>query len=258
MPRLKGMPSTPRTSRAIRVLTTAIAAAVFLVLAGLTTPANAATTTPVYSGKGWKALTSKSIYSISPDPYVIVFANSTARTKLTKYLTGPAGQITTITGVKVTVTTLLDTTPTSTCPGRHRIVVHYKYRPTGKMGISKALPCHQLSDRSASGGHVLMDSEYWTSTTWFSNNPTVNDTYRKDAVAHELGHMFGLDHPNTDLDRDGVVEAKECVKNTSGVKPVLCSPNRGYTTATVGGRYTAEFDAVGLRQMARNWYLRQA
>jgi len=257
VPRLKGMPSIPRTSRALRIAFTAIAAAVFLILAGHLTPAGAATTTPVYSGTGWKANTHYGIYSINPDPYEIVFADTTARTMLTKYLTGPAEQITTITGVPVTVTTAIDATPTSTCPARHRIVVHYTYRPTGVAGMSQALPCHQISDGSAWGGHVLMDSEYWTSSTWFSSNATVNDTYRKDALAHELAHIFGLDHPNTDLDHDGLVEAKECVKNSSGVKPVLCSPNRGYTTASVGGRYTAEFDAAGLQQMALNWYLRQ-
>ena len=258
MPRLKSMPSTPARPRALRVAVTAIAAAVFLILAGLTTPATGATTLPVYSGKGWKASTHRNIYSINPDPYTVVFATSTARTKLTPYFKAAAAQITTITGVRVTVTTTLDTTPVEKCPPRHRIVAHYKHRPTGAAGVSVALPCHQPSDQSAWGGHVLMDSEYWTVANWFSTNATVNDTYRKDGVVHEFTHIFGLDHPNTDLDKDGVVEPRECVKNSSGVKPVMCAPNRGYTTASVGGRYTSQFDAAGLRQMAFNWYLRQA
>lgn len=239
----------------------ALAALTATILAALTAtapPAHSATTTPVYAGTGWKALTSQGIYSISPDPYVIVFATSTARSTLSKYLTGPAAQITTATGAPVTVSTLLDTTPADACPARHRIVVHYIYRPTGVKGMSQARACHQVPGGSAWGGHLLMDSEYWTVPAWFSANTTVNDTYRKDAVAHELGHLFGLDHPNTDLDKDGAVEAKECVKNTAGVKPVACSPNRGYTSARVGGRYTTEFDVAGLRQMALNWYLRQA
>jgi hypothetical protein len=250
------MPSTPRAARALRIAVTAIAATVFLILAGMTTPANAATTTPVYSGKGWKALTSYNIYSISPDPYTVVFASSTGRTKLTPYLKATAAQITSITGVKVTVTTLLDTTPVEYCPPRHRIVIHYSHRPAGLAGVSRALPCHDVTDQSAYGGHVLMNSEYWTTANWFSTNATVNDTYRKDSVSHEVGHIFGLDHPNTDLDKDGAVEAKECVKNAYGVKPVACAPNRGYTTASVGGRFTTEFDAAGLRQLTRNWYLR--
>ncbi|MFD9249584.1 zinc metalloprotease [Streptomyces bottropensis] len=252
------MPSTPRTTRALRAAVTAIAAAVFLILAGTTTPAHSATTTPVYAGKGWKAFTGANIYSINPDPYTVVFATTTARTKLTPYFKSAAAQITTITGVKVTVTTLLDTTPTTACPARHRIVVHYLHRPTGAAGVSRALACNQASDRSAWGGHVLMDSEYWTVANWFSTNATVNEAYRKDGILHEFGHIFGLDHPNTDLDKDGVVEPKECVKNTAGVKPVMCAPNRGYTTARAAGRYTSQFDAAGLRQMTLNWYLRQA
>lgn len=257
MPRLKGMPALPHAPR--RTLTTTVLALAITI--GLTlTAAHTAhpATGPVYSGKGWKALTSQGIYSINPDPYVIVFATSTARSKLSKYLTGPAAQITTATGVPVTVSTILDTTPADTCPARHRIVVHYTYRPAGVKGMSQARVCHQIPEGSAWGGHLLMDSEYWTVPAWFSANTTVNDTYRKDAVAHELGHLFGLDHPNTDLDKDGAVEAKECVKNTAGVKPVACSPNRGYTSARVGGRYTTEFDVAGLRQLALNWYLRQA
>jgi hypothetical protein len=232
---------------------TALLATVTLLLAA--TPA-APATGPVYSGKGWKAETSNfHIYSINPGPYTVVFATSAARTKLAPYLKTLASQTTTITGIQVTVTTTLDSTSTAVCPAWNRIVVHYKHRPTGTAGMSRALPCHG-ADGSARGGHVLMDSEYWTVAHWFSRNATVNESYRKDAVAHELGHIFGLDHPNTDLNRNGTVGAGECVKNSQGVKPVMCSPNRGPVPATAGGKYTAEFDAVGLKQLARNWYLR--
>lgn len=232
---------------------TLIAAAIPLVAAP---PADAAG--PVYSGKGWKAKTANfRIYSIHPDPYTIVFATATARTKLTPYFKTLASQITTITGAKVTVSTALDTTPIEACPPQHRIVIHYKHRPSGTKGYSRALPCYDMGDGSAWGGHVQMDSEYWTSPNWFSSNATVNESYRKDAVAHELGHIFGLDHPNTDLNKNGTVGAGECVKNSKGIKPVMCRPNRGPVPASAGGRYTAEFDAVGLKQLARNWYLRQ-
>lgn len=239
----------------LRIAVTALIAAAALLLTA--TPA-APVTGPVYSGKGWKAETSnRHIYSINPDPYTIVFATPTARTKLTPYFKTLASQITTITGVQVTVTTTLDSTPIEACPPRHRIVVHYKYRPSDTKGYSRALPCYDMGDGSAWGGHVLMDSEYWTVANWFSSNVTVNESYRKDAVAHELGHIFGLDHPNTDLNKNGIVGARECVKNASGVKPVMCSPNRGPVPASAGGKYTAEFDAIGLKQLARNWYLRQ-
>lgn len=245
-------------ARRILVLAVALLATCAALIAAPAPAHGAATvTTPVYSGKGWKAWTSQGIYSISPDPYVIVFANATARTKLAKYFTGPAAQITTVTGVPVTVSTTLDTTPAGSCPPRHRIVVHYVYRPSGVKGMSQARGCHQVSDGSAYGGHILMDNEYWTVANWFSTNPTVNETYKKDANAHELGHIMGLDHPNTDLNKDGVIASGECVKNTAGVKPLLCSKNRGYTTAGVAGKYTTAFDVAGLRQMAANWYLRQ-
>jgi hypothetical protein len=66
-----------------------------------------------------------------------------------------------------------------------------------------------------------------------------------------------LDHPNTDLNKNGIVASGECVKNTAGIKPVLCSTNRGPVPSTAAGRYTSEFDLAGLRQMLANYYLRQ-
>lgn len=252
------MPSSP--SRSVRRILLALTATLALALAALTaaaTPAHAATG-PVYKGTGWKANTVSGIYSLSPEPYTIVFANTTARTILTKYFTGPAAQVTTSVGVKVTVSTILDTSAATACPAYHRIVVHYTYRPMGTAGMSQARPCYALSDRSAWGGHILMDSEYWTKTAWFSTNSTVNDGYRKDTAAHELGHILGLDHANTDVDRDGVVENRECVKSTAGRKPVMCSTNRGTAATADAGRYTTEYDLPGLRQMLANFALRKA
>ena len=257
MPRLKGMPQ-PKAARIPRTLT-AIAAAVLTVVALLLAGATDAhaTTSPVYKGTGWQAWTSNSIYSLAPDPYVVVFADSTARTKLSKYFTGPAAQVTTAVGVPITVSTTLDTTPVTSCPTRHRIIVHYSYRPTGTTGMSTTSACHALADGSAWGGHIRMDSEYWTSSTWFSSNLTTNEARRKDAVTHELGHILGLAHPNTDLDKDGVIENGECVRNAAGLRPLMCSPNRGNPPSTAGGKFTSEFDLPGLRQMLQNYYLRQ-
>ncbi len=249
MPRLKGMPSPLR--RLTRRLLIPLAA-----LTGVLALTAATTTAPVYKGTGWKAETKAGIYSLSPEPYTIVFADTTARTKLTKYLTGPAAQVTTAVGVKVTVSTAIDTTPLVNCPGKHRIVVHYVYRPLGTKGMSRALPCYNTADGAAWSAHILMDTEYWTTSTWFSTNATVNETYRRDAVTHELGHALGLDHPNTDLDKDGVVESRECVKSTAGRKPVMCSTNRGPAAAADGGKFTTEYDLPGLRQLLKNYTLR--
>lgn len=250
MPRLKGMPQP--IQRLIRRILLPL-----LALGAVLTTTAATTTTPVYSGTGWKAWTSNNIYSLSPEPYTIVFADSTARTKLSTYFTGPAYQVTTSVGVQVTVTTSLDATPAGTCPAKHRIIVHYSYRPTGVKGMSQARACHSTADGSAWGGHILMDSEYWTYPAWFSTNTSVNDARRKDAVSHEFGHILGLAHPNQDLDKDGVVENGECVRNSAGLRPLMCSPNRGNPPVAEGGKFTSEFDLPGLRQMLRNYYLRQ-
>jgi hypothetical protein len=258
VPRLKGMPTpTPRPIRRILALTLALAGilAAFLIAAPGT---RAVTTSPTYKGTGWTAWTSNGIYSLSPGPYTIVFANSTARTRLSPYLTGPAGQVTASVGVPVTVTTLLDSTPVTSCPAKHRIIVHYTYRPMGVKGMSQTRACHGTADGSAWSAHISIDTEYWSTSSWFSTNATTNSGYRRDTVAHELGHALGLDHPNTDLNKNGVVSSGECVKNTAGVKPVMCSTNRGSIPSTVAGRYTSEFDLPGLRQMAANYYLRQA
>ncbi|MET8585787.1 hypothetical protein ABZX39_33690 [Streptomyces collinus] len=247
---------TPKPARILTAVTAAIIAVITLLLAG-TTSAHAATTSPVYKGTGWKAETADGIYSLSPDPYTVVFADSTARSKLAKYFIAPAAQVTSSVGVPITVTTTLDTSPATSCPSRHRIVVHYAYRPMGTKGMSQAHPCYALADGSAWGGHLFMDSEYWTSSTWFSTNATTNEARRKDAVTHELGHILGLAHPNYDKDKDGVVENGECVRNSAGLRPLMCSPNRSNPPVAEGGKFTREFDIPGLRQMLANYYLRQ-
>lgn len=249
------MPLLPRTRRPLYA---AVLAGLTACLSLLAAPhAHAVTTTPTYKGTGWKAWTSNSIYSLGPGPYTIAFADSTARTKLAKYFTTPAAQVTTSVGVPITVTTTLDTTPATSCPPKGRIVVHYSYRPTGTKGMSQARACHGLADGSAWSAHLLMDSEYWTSSAWFSTNATLNEAYRRNAITHELGHALGLAHPNYDRDKDGVVENYECVKDSAGWTPVLCSPNGGTRTSTGSGKFIS-FDLAGLKQMAANYYLRAA
>ncbi|MFF7476623.1 hypothetical protein [Streptomyces sp. NPDC008092] len=244
-----------RIRRTLLAVAAALITVIALLMAGAT-DAHAATA-PVYKGTGWKAETSLGIYSLSPDPYTIVFADTTARSKLAKYFTGPTAQVTTAVGVPITVTTLIDTTPVGTCPARHRIVVHYTYRPNTTKGMSRTDPCHASSNGSAWGGHIRMDSEYWTSSTWFSKTASLNEAWRKDAVTHELGHVLGLDHPNLDLNKDGVVASQECVKSAAGRKPVMCSKSRGQPTVADGGKFTTEYDLPGLKQLLANYTLRQ-
>lgn len=263
MPRLKGMPTPkPAPTQPLALLVGLLGTVLALTAAALPTP--------TYTGLGWKALTSNGIYSLSPDPYEVVFADTTARSKLSKYFVMPAAQVTRSVGVQVTVTTTLDATPLGTCPPRHRIIVHYLHQPMGSPGMSQARPCYATGNGSAWGGHVLMDSEYWMTAAWFSTDPTVNEAHRKDAVTHELGHILGLDHPNTDVDRDGTVEAGECVAK-DWLKPIMCSPNRGVPLPTVKttsgpvaynvtepGKFSKDFDLPGLRQLLANYTLRQS
>ncbi|NUQ95805.1 MAG: hypothetical protein HOY79_04350 [Streptomyces sp.] len=253
------MPSNP--TRRIRHALAYPATLILALLAVLAAPHPAhaaATATPVYKGTGWRAWTSNGIYSLAPDGYTIVFANTTARSKLSAYFTGPAAQVTTSVGVPITVTTTLDTTPVTACPARHRIVVHYTYRPMGVKGMSQTRACHNTADGSAWGGHISIDTEYWSTSSWFSTSATTNNNYRKDTITHELGHALGLDHPNLDLNKDGIVASRECVKSTAGRKPIMCSTNRGAPATADAGRYTSEYDLPGLRQMLKNYWLRQA
>jgi hypothetical protein len=239
----------------LRVRSLAVLAAAAALLFVSAPPAGAATG-PVYAGTGWRIETGQGIYSLAPDVYTVVFADATARSKLKAYFAKPAAQVTAVTGVPVTVTDTVDTTPVTACPARHRIVVHYEDRPTGAAGTSQALPCYDTGDGSAWGGHVRIDSEYWTKTAWFSTDAAKNDAYRANAISHEFGHILGLDHPNYDRDKDGVVEAFECATTSTGTRPLLCSPNGGYYNSVDAGKFVLSFDAPGLKQLAANWYLR--
>ncbi|MEU3613510.1 hypothetical protein ABZ725_14500 [Streptomyces sp. NPDC006872] len=237
----------------LRFLLALVAAAGLLFAAA---PPASPAAAPAYSGTGWKIWTGAGIYSLNPDPYTIVFADTAARTKLKPYLGKPAAQASTVTGVQITVTDTIDTTPTDTCPPRHRIIVHYSHQPTGEPGMSQARPCYQIPDGSAWGGHILIDSEYWTSPAWFSTDTAKNDAYRWNVITHELGHTLGLAHVNQDLNADGIVKRGECVATSTGNKPIMCDPQGGYLNPVDAGKFVLSFDVPGLRQLAANWYLR--
>jgi hypothetical protein len=247
-------------SRTRRAVGFGIAAAVGLILAATPTPARGATTGPVYSGTGWKIWTSAGIHSLDRDPYTITFATSASRTRLTPYAKAIASQLTAVTGTRFTVTTTIEAPPTGGCVKEHHLILGVKYRPTGAKGVSHAYPCYtnrpgQPDNHTAWGGWVWMDSEYWSSSHWFSTNSTTNTAMTKNAVTHEFGHLVGLAHPNYDRDKDGTVEPFECVKNSAGRRPVMCAPSGGYMGATTGGKFTTEYDVPGLKQLVKNYGL---
>lgn len=228
------------------------------VLLLLAVPGRAHAATPVYSGTGWKIATKDGIHSLSPRAYVITFADTASRTRLTPYAQAAATQLTSVTGTTFTVTTTIETPPAvGSCPAEHHLILGVKYRPVGTVGMSYAWNCYtnrpgSVDDHAAWGGWTWIDSEYWSTSSWFSSNSTVNTAKVKNAVTHEIGHLVGLDHPNYDKDGDGKVESYECARTYYGYLPVMCSPNGGYTTSSGGGQFTS-IDTPGLRQLVKNY-----
>jgi len=235
---------------------TVLLAALLLMLAAA--PARAAT--PVYSGTGWRIWTDAGIHSLGQRPYYFTFATTGSRTRLTPYAKTVAAQLHEVTGLTFTVTTTVEAPPAvGGCPKEHHLILGVKYRPTGTKGMSHAYPCFtdrpgQLDDHTVFSGWAWLDSEYWY-TNWFSTNATVNTARVKNAVTHEIGHLVGLAHPNTDVDKDGTVEAYECVRTTGGYLPLMCAPGLGgYTTSSGGGKFTSR-DTPGLKQLVANYGL---
>lgn len=214
--------------------------------------------TQVYSGTGWKIDNASGLYSLSGDGtgYTIQFADAEARTDLGEDADQVAAQLTAVTGIKFTVSTALKASPENcAAQPRHVLTLAVKYRPLdGKEGFSRALQCYNTGDHSVWGGWAFMDTEYWSIPDWFSTDKTLNKSKIKNAITHEVGHLVGFDHPNTDLDGDGTVADFECARTPKNYLPVMCSPNGGYTAAADGGNFTS-LDTPGLKQLAANWTL---
>lgn len=90
-----------------------IAAGATIVLLLPATSADAANTTgtQVYSGNGWKALPGIKSLSADGTGYTIQFASADARTKLGPAAKQAAAQLTSVTGIKFTVSTVLKASP---------------------------------------------------------------------------------------------------------------------------------------------------
>jgi hypothetical protein len=237
----------------VRAARAAVLAGVAVTTA-LTATAEAATPGQVTAGTGWKLAPAKTT-SLAPGTYTIEFDSTTARTKLTPYLKLAAANLQAQTpGVKFTVTTTIQKRVTTGCQKYRTIVASLEYRPAGKAGFSFGGNCYNTADHSLWSGYMRYDTEIFY-PSWFSKTASTN-TYRiRNNIAHELGHGIGLEHPNKDLNHDGVVKDYECSLNADKTRPLMCSPNGGAVTSKGSGHYTA-LDIAGLKALVANYRYR--
>ncbi|HEV7628062.1 MAG TPA: hypothetical protein VGO89_16330 [Streptomyces sp.] len=194
-------------------------------------------------GTGFKLTTQLGVTSISPArQYTVTFASADLKKRYAPNLTIAVAQLKAA-GVKISVGGV-ETVVAAKCPPKGHIQYTQQYRPLGKGGYSQGMPCSYPPNGVAVGGIVAMDSEYFDGS-WYISPYKLHNTF-----VHEMLHTLGLDHPNLDLNRNGVVETYECVATSYGNKPVMCSPNGGYKTSNAG-RLTA-YDIAGIRALLTN------
>jgi len=149
--------------------------------------AHSATLFQDYEGTGWNIADGNGVRYLDANPWKIVFYDTTARTKLTPYANLTAAHIKAHTGLTVTVTTTV-TKGTTTCPPSHTIIM----RLTSTVTRSAASQCHTATG-AADGSRATFALGNWTNVTLSGSH----EIYRRKVVSHELGHSFGLSHPNT-------------------------------------------------------------
>lgn len=217
-----------RTRTRSRIATTAyaltLAAAAFLV----DQKAHAATA-PVVSGHGWK-LQAPTITHIDSQPWTIAFHDSTSRTKLTPYLKNTAAELTTLLGVKVTVTTKIVPSTLGKCITGH--VISYRYTPKPDPAYPNRSFTGSCSNKSraADGAYVYINSDYWLKTRNFS------EPVRMNVIWHETAHAVGVSHPAT------------CPRDKAGRQPLMCAD----TYKDLRTRRYSSFEATAFRQLRLN------
>ncbi|MFC4493023.1 hypothetical protein ACFPA8_02595 [Streptomyces ovatisporus] len=191
----------------------------------------------ITQGHGFKLTTQFGVSALSTSrPYTVTFASAELKKRYTPYLTGAVAQLRAV-GLNMAVGGV-ESVVHAGCPPTGHIQYTEEHRPMGKGGYSRGAPCPHPADGVAAGGVVSMDSEYFDGS-WYISPYKLRNTF-----VHELLHVLGLDHPNLDLNRNGVVETYECVTTPSGVRPVMCSPNGGRTTSDAGTLSTHDLDGV--------------
>jgi hypothetical protein len=190
----------------------------------------------VYVGNGWKVNTDDGIESIDPSrTYLVTWDSSQARDSLSQLFESSVSQLRSY-GIDAHLTSTVETVPeTVSCPPKNHIVVGLKHRPTDVPGMSQGLACYAMSDRSVFSSKIWINSEYkQLGGSWY-----MSDKVWKNTTAHELGHAFGLDHPNTPVPT-----------NSYGDTPVMTQPNGGYDGGGKG-KFTG-WDKAGLLQLVAN------
>jgi hypothetical protein len=181
----------------------------------------------VYEGTGWNIGDGNGVRYLDSKPWTIVFYDSTSRTKLTAYAKLTAAHVKAATGLTVTVTTTISKGATA-CPTSHTIIM----RLTSTVTRSNASQCHTATG-AADGSRASIALGNWT--TQIVNGQ--HEIYRRKVISHELGHSFGLTHPNT---------------WTTNPSPLMRGDTwGGYTTATYADDYTPQ-DTTGFKNLVAN------
>ncbi|MFG2532757.1 hypothetical protein [Streptomyces sp. NPDC048516] len=198
---------------------------------------------PVFAGTGWRITTQCRVYCLSPSQqYTITFPTQALKDRYTPYLTAAVAQLVTA-GVNLAIGGV-ETPDYSTVPPLGHIQYGEAYRPVGTAGYSQGLPCYNTATNAVWGGYVLIDTEYWDGT-W-----TITTIKLKNTLVHELLHTLGLDHCNSDMNNDGAIASYETVKDTTGVSPIMTSPNGGYQDSRAGT--LTPYDLNGIKQLLAN------
>ncbi|TXC96355.1 hypothetical protein [Streptomyces sp. ISID311] len=195
-------------------------------------------------GTGWNLTTRLGVTSLSPSrPYTVTFATAAMKARYTPYLTAAVAQAKAA-GVRLAIGGVETVDPAKCGPVGH-VQITEMYRPLHKPGYSQGMPCPHPAKGVGVGGIAAIDSEY------FDGSYRIAASIVRNTVVHETLHALGLDHPNYDMDKDGVVEKFECVATPYGNKPIMCEPNGGYRTAADAGKLTG-FDLNGLKALLAN------
>lgn len=231
-----------------------VATAVGVTLTMLPRQTAQASGTQVYTGKGWQISANfNHINALSDDGtgYVIEYADHHLQVGVEK----AAAQIQSVTGMAFK-TKFVATMPEQNCSTwpRHVLELGSKWRPDGRVGYSHSWPCYAVADHTAWGGWGFIDSEYWKAPNLISHDPAITEANTQNVITHEIGHLIGLDHPNKDLNGDGVVGDRECEKTANGYLPLMCALGGGYLDTHGEAQFTS-LEIPALKQLVDNYRL---